>query len=246
LSERRVDFDSIARRYDELRNIGPLWWELVELLVREADLRGRRVLDVGCGTGKLATALAERYGCKVWGLDASPEMIEVARRRVPRGIGLKVGRAESLDFKDGWFERVAMTLVLQLVDRARAFEEVARVLGDGGIFGVLTFDYTHFDRYYLNRFFPSFEALDKARFPDRRSLEKELRVAGFSSTRLRRVTQHETLQREAILDRIRGKHISTFQLIDDEEYVDGLARAERELGQQEEHTLEWLVAVARR
>jgi ubiquinone/menaquinone biosynthesis C-methylase UbiE len=218
----------------------------VELLVQEADLRGRRVLDVGCGTGKLATALVDRYGCKVWGVDASPEMIEVARRRVPRGVGLKVGRAESLDFKDGWFERVTMTLVLQLVERPRAFAEVFRVLGDGGIFSVTTFDYMHFESYYLNRFFPSFEALDKARFPDRRSLEKELRAAGFSSTRLVRVTQHETLPREAILDRIRGKHISTFQLIDDEEYEQGLASAERELGEQEKHTLEWVVAVARR
>ncbi len=79
-----VDFGKIARRYDELRDLGELWWELVDVLVREADLRGRRVLDVGCGTGRLAAALAERHGCKVWGVDPSPEMIEVASERVPK------------------------------------------------------------------------------------------------------------------------------------------------------------------
>ena len=52
-----VDFGRIAPRYDELRNIGERWPELVDLLVREGDLRGRRVLDVGSGTGRLATIL---------------------------------------------------------------------------------------------------------------------------------------------------------------------------------------------
>jgi ubiquinone/menaquinone biosynthesis C-methylase UbiE len=241
-----IRFDRIARRYDELRDIGPLWWELVELLVREGDLRGRRVLDVGCGTGRLAAALAERFGCKVWGVDASPEMIQVARARVPRGVGLKVGRAEALDFKDGWFERVTMTLVLQLVDRPRALAEIVRVLRPSGRLALLTFDYSHFERYYLNRFFPSFERVDKARFPDAPTLEQELHAAGFASVRLIRVTQNETLEREAILERIRGKHISTFQLIGDDEYESGLARAERELEDEEEHALEWLVAVAER
>ncbi len=241
-----LDFGRIAPRYDELRNIGPLWLELVDLLAREGDLRGRRVLDVGCGTGRLVTALVERYGCKAWGIDAAPEMIEVARERVPDGVGVRVGRAEDLPFKDGWFERVTMTLVLQLVDRARAFPEALRVLGLGGRFALTTFDYAHFEGYYLNRFFPSFEAADKARFPAAAGLEAELRGAGFSDVRLTRVTQQETLQREAILDRIRGKHISTFQLISDEEYEEGLARAERELSAEDEHLLEWLVAVAER
>jgi SAM-dependent methyltransferase len=241
-----VRFDRIARRYDELRDLGPLWWELVELLVREADLRGRRVLDVGCGTGRLVAALADRYGCKVWGVDASPEMVEVAQTRAPRGVGLKVGRAEVLEFKDGWFERVTMTLVLQLVDRPKALSEIVRVLRPDGRLALLTFDYAHFERYYLNRFFPSFEALDKARFPDAEHLERELEAAGFQSVGLVRRTQHQPLERDAILERIRGKHISTFQLIDEDEYRSGLERAERELPERETHSLEWLIAIAQR
>lgn len=242
----KVDFDQIARRYDELRDTGGLWWELVELLVREGDLRGRRVLDVGCGTGRLVTALAEHYGCKAWGVDASPKMIEVARARVPAAVGLRTGKAEELEFKDGWFERVTMTLVLQLIDRPMAFREIVRVLQPGGTFALTTFDYAHFEGYYLNRFFPSFEAVDKARFPDADGLEVELREAGLSEIRLTRVTQHETLPREAILDRIRGKHISTFQLIGEDEYRAGLERAERELPEVEKHSLIYLVAAARR
>src|SRR5437667_9840642 len=103
-SSRTPDFARLAERYDELRNTGEFWPELVERVVEEADLRGRRVLDVGAGTGKWATVLAERYGCKVWGVEASPEMLAVARKRVPSPVGLRAGRAEELPFKEGWFE----------------------------------------------------------------------------------------------------------------------------------------------
>ena len=54
--------------YDELRPADDNWWEVFELLVREGDLVGRRVLDIGCGTGRAAEALVER-GSRVWGVE---------------------------------------------------------------------------------------------------------------------------------------------------------------------------------
>jgi ubiquinone/menaquinone biosynthesis C-methylase UbiE len=241
-----IDFGHIARRYDELRHTGDQWPELVDVLVREGDLRGRRVLDVGCGTGRLLAALAERYGCKAWGVDPSPEMVEIARARVPEGVGIRSGRAEDLPFKDAWFECVTMTLVLHLVDRPAAYAEIVRVLRRGGRFACATFDYAHFEGYALNAFFPSFERLDKERFPSAQDLESELQEAGFAPVRLVPVSQRERVSRETILERIRGRHISTFQLIDDQEYRAGLERAERELPDEIENRLEWLIAVASR
>ena len=112
------------------------------------------MLDIGCGTGRFLAQLAEV--AKAWGVDASPEMLEVARSRVG-GAGLKLGRAEELPFKDGWFERATMWLVAHLVDRPRAFAEAARVLEPGGHFAVATFDPSYFDEFWLNELFPSME-----------------------------------------------------------------------------------------
>jgi len=180
----------------------------------------------------------------VWGVDATPEMLEVARRRAPATVGLKPGRAEQLPFKDAWFERATMWLVVHLVDRPRAFAEARRVLIGDGRFALATFDPAYFDRFYLNRLFPSLEGIDRARFPRRGELEDELADAGFSDVRVSSVRQSATVTRAQALDRIRGRNISTLRLIDEDEYETGLARAERELPERIDYEVDWLLAFA--
>ena len=197
------------------------------------------MLDIGCGTGRFLAQLDEV--AKAWGVDPSPEMLEVARSRVG-GAGLKLGSAERLPFKDGWFERATMWLVAHLVDRPRAFAEAARVLEPDGRFAVATFDPSYFDAFWLNELFPSMEAADRERFPTAAALESELDAAGFEP-RLLQLSQRGSLARADALERIRGKHISTFDLIPDDEYEVGLARAERELPEQVDYRVEWLIAL---
>ena len=207
----------------------------------EGDLTGRRVLEVGCGTGRFLAALAGR--AKPWGVDPSPEMLEVARGRV-HGAGVKLGSAEELPFKDGWFERAAMWLVVHLVDRPRAFAELRRVLAPGGRLAIATFDPSYFDDFWLNHYFPSMKEADLARFPSAGDLESELPAAGFEAPRFVRLSQRGRLAREDALDRIRGKHIGTFDLITDAEYGAGLERAEKELPEHIDYSVEWLIASA--
>jgi ubiquinone/menaquinone biosynthesis C-methylase UbiE len=201
------------------------------------------VLDAGCGTGRLAAELADSGLARVWGVDASPEMLAVARAKTRRA-GFKEGRLEALPFRDGWFDAAVAWLVVHLVDRPAAFAELRRVLRPGGRLAVVTFDPAHFSGFWLNRFFPSLERIDRARFPDAGTLLGELREAGFTGTRLLRLGQEASLDREAALRRIRGRHISTFDLLDEDEIAAGTLRAERELPPVVEYRIEWLIAIA--
>ncbi len=241
-STRAPDFSRRAATYDEVRPVDDNWWEVYALAERLGDLRGRRVLDVGCGTGRLSLALAERAAARVWGVDASPEMLAQAKAKAPPGAAFKLARAESLPFKDGWFERAVLWLVIHLVDRDAALREARRVLAGDGRVVVVTFDESHFDAFWLNRYLPSIERIDRARFPTRGQLEAELEAAGFANVSTTRLDQPASLTREQALERMRVGHISTFDLLDDDERARGLVLAERELPERVDYELRWLVA----
>ncbi|MBV8256415.1 MAG: methyltransferase domain-containing protein [Actinobacteria bacterium] len=209
--------------------------------MREGDLRGRRVLEVGCGTGALAQALSERAAARVWAVDAEPAMVELARSRLRT---VRVARAEELPFKDGWFERALLRLVVHLVDRGRALPELRRVLAPGGRAVVATFDHSQFDAGWLSRIFPEIGEIDRRRFPEPAAFCDELLAAGFSSARVVRLSQRHENTREHALERIRGRHISTFDLLTEEQIAAGLERAERELPEVVEGRLEWAIVVA--
>lgn len=235
------DFGRRAATYDELRPADENWREIYEALVREGDLNGRRVLDVGSGTGNFAAALSER--AKVWGVDQSPQMLEVARARAP-GVRFKQATAYELPFKDGWFERATMWLVVHLLQRPRAYAEIRRVLGPNGRIAVATFDPSYFRVFWFRDYFPSMEEIDLARFPTREDFERELTTAGFGTPSFTRISQRASVTRELALDRIRGRHIGTFDLISDDEFHAGVEKAERELPEQFDYRQEWLIAVA--
>jgi ubiquinone/menaquinone biosynthesis C-methylase UbiE len=99
---------------------------------------GRRILDVGCGLGDDATALAGLVapGGAVVGVDGSRAMVEAARGRHGRveGLSFEVADADALPFDDASFDACRVDRVLQHVaDPAPAVREMIRVLRPGGV-----------------------------------------------------------------------------------------------------------------
>jgi SAM-dependent methyltransferase len=103
---------------------------------------GQRVLDVGCGTGVLACAVAERVGPegRVVGLDPNEQMLAVARRK-PTGVTWQLGRAESLPFDDASFDAVVSQFALMFFERKpTAIAEMLRVLRPRGRLVIAVWD----------------------------------------------------------------------------------------------------------
>jgi len=133
---------AMAERFESMRFSGPIGRLIAETQEREiaaflAPIEGRRILDVGTGTGRAAIALAQR-GALVTGVDASAEMLEVAERRA-HDAGVHVtfirGDAHGLDFPDRSFDAVVCLRVLMHTPDWRAsLHELCRVARERVVF----------------------------------------------------------------------------------------------------------------
>ena len=240
---RSSGFDRCAARYDELRPVDENWWQLFETLVELGALRGERVLEIGCGTGRLAHALDERALARVWAVDASSEMVARAKSL---GVNARLARAEALPFKRGWFDAAVMRMVVHLVDRPRAFAEAARVLSPAGRLVIATEDPASFDDVWFARWFPSVPALERrgsrTRRPFAPNSPRPASPTCESSGSRRRARSHASGPSTSSARR-RTRRSSCLPA---DEYEQGLARAEAEHPEQLEYSFDWLVAVARR
>ena len=138
-----LDLDSreLAATYDEVStrqfNHGKV---LIQAL---APRSGQRVLDIGCGTGRLGEYVAElvRPAGEVLGIDPLPLRVEIAAGKHGR-FRASVGRAEDLSaFEDRSFDVVYSNSVFHWIeDKPRALAEALRVLKPGGRIGVNSAD----------------------------------------------------------------------------------------------------------
>jgi SAM-dependent methyltransferase len=101
-----------------------------------------RVLDVGCGPGGLATALAGVVGQEnVAAVDPSQPFVSVCRARLPIA-DVRVAAAEELPFEDDSFDAAFAQLVVNFMsDPARGVREMKRVVRPGGTVAACTWDY---------------------------------------------------------------------------------------------------------
>jgi ubiquinone/menaquinone biosynthesis methyltransferase len=146
----RYDFITVALSYGQDKR-----WKrrLVDLAAVSA---GTRALDLATGTGDIAFALAAR-GAAVVGLDITPRMIELARRKHFRDVPARpahpaflVGDMLALPFPDNAFDLVTTGYGLRNVpDLAASIDEVRRVLRPGG--RLLSLDFNRPDNAFVRR-----------------------------------------------------------------------------------------------
>ena len=118
-------------------------WDWVESFEKERVLRligevkGKKILDLGCGTGRNITKLASE-GTYVTGVDISPRMIEEAQKKLSQAhlqADLSVGTVERLLFEDESFDVVITSSVLDHVPYLDpCFQEISRVLKAEGCY----------------------------------------------------------------------------------------------------------------
>jgi demethylmenaquinone methyltransferase/2-methoxy-6-polyprenyl-1,4-benzoquinol methylase len=136
-------------RWSRLLSLGqdPRWRQF---LVSRVDCGPEgSVLDVATGTAAVAIELVRQHGCRVVGLDQSPEMLAGAKARVEAAglsdrITLVEGGAEHLLFPDGAFDALTFTYLIRYVeDPGATLAELARAVKPGGVMAGLEFGLPH-------------------------------------------------------------------------------------------------------
>ncbi len=210
-------FAAIAGSYDLNNRVHSLWRDQAwrREAVRTSDVQpGDVVLDCACGTGDLTQAFAKTEASRVVGLDFTPEMLEVARRKkthAPHGEKIEYveGDAQDLPFDNGSFDVVSIAFGIRNVqDPGRALAEFARVLRSGGRLVVLEFGTPTFaplraiNDLYCGRIMPrtatwisrdrsgAYRYLPKSvsTFLSRAQMQRAMVYAGFSDVRSRGMT----------------------------------------------------------
>jgi SAM-dependent methyltransferase len=120
---RAESFGSIAELYDRYRPSPP-----DALLDEFAALKPERVLDVGCGTGKVARGLIER-GLTVLGIELDERMAAVARGH---GVSVEIAGFEDWDDRGRTFDLITCGDAWHWIDPPRGWRRIERVLAPGG------------------------------------------------------------------------------------------------------------------
>lgn len=157
----RDAYDALAPFYDRFTGAynHDGWLEGLEAWARDEGLRGREVLDVGCGTGSSFLPLTTR-GYRVTGCDISPEMVALARARAGRSTEVVVADMRRLPWT-ARFDLItclddAVNYLLERADLGAALASMWAALRPGGI---LIFD-TNSLRTYRKVFTATFERID--------------------------------------------------------------------------------------
>jgi ubiquinone/menaquinone biosynthesis C-methylase UbiE len=98
--------------------------------IKELNIRGGRILDIGCGEGKLSLFLSKNFE-EYFGIDSDPESIKSAKTKYPNQ-NFSVTDANKLPFSNDYFDYSIFSKSLHHLDPKEALQEAARVTKVGG------------------------------------------------------------------------------------------------------------------
>jgi ubiquinone/menaquinone biosynthesis C-methylase UbiE len=214
-----------AARYDSARHLPAetkaLW--LNALRSEIPSIRPAKILDLGCGTGRFTSALAQTFNCSAAGIEPSEAMLDIARSHGAANIEWKPGNAERIPIADETVGLVFMSQVFHhFTDRNAALDEVFRVLPPGGYVAIRNGTLEHNSELVWLRFFPEAYEIEQQRTPSAEEIKDALRKHAFVLVTHRVIKQLFASSSVEYFDKISQRALSALVAISDEEFAAGL------------------------
>lgn len=139
-------FDTISGNYDDLNRVISMgidvkWRNKVVQLVTEKN--PETILDIATGTGDLVILMSKTAAKRIVGLDISPGMLEVGKKKIDKEkltdrIEMVLGDSENIQFPDNYFDAITVSFGIRNFENLeKGLSEIYRVLKPGGIFVIL-------------------------------------------------------------------------------------------------------------
>ena len=220
-----VNYTDISKTYDNYRSYPESLIKKVIALGRIST--GKKVLDLGCGTGNVASQLRNTINADVIGVDASFPMLKVARDKSLEVICADIDNRQ-LPFHDGSFDTIIGAYVIhQIKNLTLMLSECYRVLRDG-VLVLLTSSHKQIENQHpiIKNFFPSYVDIDKGRFPDIHQIDHLLQSLGFKDIKHEEVIVENIPIDNEYLQKVKSKYVSTYHLMPQSEFENGIRQLE--------------------
>ncbi|MCJ7516246.1 MAG: methyltransferase domain-containing protein [Dehalococcoidia bacterium] len=221
----QVDYAGISKIYDIYRSYPDA---LIKSIIELGKIsRGKKILDLGCGTGNIAYQIKGTIDADLIGVDVSMDMLKVARSKSLVVVCSDIDN-QHLPFRDSSFDAVIGAYVIHQIKNLNfLLSECYRVLRDG-VLVLLTSSHKQIEEQHpiIKNFFPSYVSIDKGRFPEIDRIDSLLESLGFKDIKHEEVTVSNIPINDEYLQKVKNKYVSTYHLMPESEFEDGIARLE--------------------
>lgn len=199
----------------------------IEFFIKYGTIKkNHRVLDVGCGTGRISIPLVQTVnGLKVFGIDPSTRMLKRAKVKSKDCFWVRA-QAQNIPFKRNTFDCAIMYLVYHHIpkdDRKSVGSEISRVLRNMRRLLIVSVSHPQLRKHYIEAHFPGLVEKDIERTPPVSGIISMMNDVGFKVVDIVRMKFKKKFESTNDLIRyVERKPYSTFALLSDQEFAEGL------------------------
>lgn len=181
-------YSRMSKIYDSKRDKSP-YFKIIEGITKRCikenvpSLKGKKILDAGCGTGRNIGLFLELGASKVYAFDYTPEMLEFARNKFNKNnkVNLSVGDVQNIKYPNNFFDVTGCFKVLAHVPNIqKAVKELARVTKKEGVLFLEFYSPYSFRRFFspVNKHFTHWDSVSSAKKIIRKAGLKPVKAYG--------------------------------------------------------------------
>lgn len=221
-----IQYDHLAQDFEDTRGKDVPLKLIKTILARQNIDCSSKILDLGCGTGRISIAMQMMTGAQVTGIDNSSKMLDIAAKKYDKIKWIK-DDLDNLKFQGSNFDLILLVFVIHHLNNLdNLLENIKTMLSPQGSLIIVTVSREHimnWPKTLCLDIFPRFIEIDLARFQDVDVLKQKIEKIGFKVC-IDGFNDETVYKKEEYIARVKKKYLSTLAVLSDDEFELGFRR----------------------